>query len=134
MTDDVETPTAGSGDDDPAEFLERFDREFTASDQLAVPLTVPLTVPLVQRAVRRVLRRPVAWWNREWTNERVARVLVTSASLVTTTVIMMLIVHFNPLSPSRDLLLDNTTPTGGDMGAHVWAPAFLRETSSRTSS
>ncbi len=40
---------------------------------------------------------------------------------------MMLIVHFNPLSPSRDLLLDNTTPTGGDMGAHVWAPAFLRD-------
>ena len=26
-----------------------------------------------------------------------------------------------------DLLLANTTPAGGDMGAHVWAPAFLRD-------
>src|SRR3954447_11736998 len=24
-------------------------------------------------------------------------------------------------------LLLNTTPTGGDMGAHVWGPAFLRD-------
>jgi hypothetical protein len=29
------------------------------------------------------------------------------------------------LHPS--LLFANTTPTGGDMGAHVWAPAFLRD-------
>jgi hypothetical protein len=26
-----------------------------------------------------------------------------------------------------DLLLKNTTPAGGDMGAHVWGPAFLRD-------
>lgn len=25
------------------------------------------------------------------------------------------------------LLLENTTPAGGDMGAHVWGPAFLRD-------
>ncbi|HUW01322.1 MAG TPA: 6-pyruvoyl-tetrahydropterin synthase-related protein [Acidimicrobiales bacterium] len=30
-----------------------------------------------------------------------------------------------PLHP--DLLLTNSTPAGGDMGAHVWAPAFLRD-------
>ena len=87
----------------------------------------PIVPTLAHRIGQRIVRRPLAWWNREWTNERVARVLVTSATLVTTTVVMMLIVHFNPLSPSRDLLLDNTTPTGGDMGAHVWAPAFLRD-------
>ena len=166
MTDDVNPPTASSGDDDPTEFADWFDREFAAGDSpdddarddvhrddvigvgpdldgvaegnvLVADVTVDgdaddadfeqLAVPLGQRVVRRVFRRPIGWWNREWTNERVARVLVTSASLVTTTVIMMLIVHFNPLSPSRDLLLDNTTPTGGDMGAHVWAPAFLRD-------
>ena len=96
----------------------------TASDSSVVDPTVPR---LARRIGERIVRRPVAWWNREWNNERVARVLVTSATLVTTTVVMMLIVHFNPLSPSRDLLLDNTTPTGGDMGAHVWAPAFLRD-------
>jgi len=26
-----------------------------------------------------------------------------------------------------DLILRDTTPTGGDMGAHVWGPAFLRD-------
>ena len=26
-----------------------------------------------------------------------------------------------------DLLFSNTTPTGGDMGAHVWGPAYLRD-------
>ena len=32
---------------------------------------------------------------------------------------------FWQLNPS--LLFANTTPSGGDMGAHVWAPAFLRD-------
>src|SRR5258708_29107756 len=32
---------------------------------------------------------------------------------------------FLQLSPS--LLLSRTTPAGGDMGAHVWAPAYLRD-------
>lgn len=80
-----------------------------------------------ERLIARVVRRPLNWWNAPWTNERVARVIVTSTALVATTVVMMMVVHFNPLSPSRDLIFDNTTPTGGDMGAHVWAPAFLRD-------
>ncbi len=46
---------------------------------------------------------------------------------MTTTVIMMMVVHLNPFSPNDDLIFDHTTPTGGDMGAHVWAPAFLRD-------
>ncbi len=104
------------------------DSELMVDDITAADLTAdPASNALATRIGRRIVRRPVAWWNREWTNERVIRVLVTSTALVTTTVIMMLIVHFNPLSPSRDLLLDDTTPTGGDMGAHVWAPAFLRD-------
>ena len=77
--------------------------------------------------MRRVFRRPIAWWNRPWSSQRVVQVLVTSAILVTTTVIMMMVVHLNPLSPSSDLVFDRTTPTGGDMGAHVWAPAYLRD-------
>jgi len=32
---------------------------------------------------------------------------------------------FSQLEPR--LLLSNTTPSGGDMGAHVWGPAFLRD-------
>ncbi len=74
-----------------------------------------------------MLRRPLRWWQRPWTNARVTQVVVTSAALMTTTVIIMFVVHFNPLSSSSDLIFDDTTPTGGDMGAHVWAPAFLRD-------
>ncbi|MEX2626123.1 MAG: hypothetical protein WD225_04525, partial [Ilumatobacteraceae bacterium] len=44
-----------------------------------------------------------------------------------TTAIMMNVVHLNPLLPGRDLVFDDTTPTGGDFGAHVWGPAFLRD-------
>lgn len=32
---------------------------------------------------------------------------------------------FAQLNPS--LIFEDTTPTGGDMGAHVWGPAFLRD-------
>ena len=87
----------------------------------------PVGTPWYTRAGRRIVRRPVAWWRRPWTNERVVRLLVTSTILVTSTVIMMMVVHLNPFSPSRDLVFDDTTPTGGDMGAHVWAPAYLRD-------
>jgi 6-pyruvoyl-tetrahydropterin synthase related domain len=82
---------------------------------------------LVDRVAGRMIRRPLAWWNAPWTNDRVVKLIATSAALTVSTVVIMLIVHFNPISPSRDLILDNTTPTGGDMGAHVWAPAFLRD-------
>ena len=82
---------------------------------------------LAERIVGRLLRRPVAWWNRPWDNDRIVRLVVTSTSLTVTTLVMMWIVHFNPLSPGDDLIFDQTTPTGGDMGAHVWAPAFLRD-------
>ena len=55
------------------------------------------------------------------------RVGVTAFSLIVTTVIMMNVVHFNPLNGGADLVFDDNTPTGGDMGAHVWGPAFLRD-------
>src|SRR4249920_1752277 len=33
-------------------------------------------------------------------------------------------VLFTLLQPSPSLLFSATTPTGGDMGAHVWGPAY----------
>ena len=87
----------------------------------------PAEPSTAQRIARRVLARPLAWWNRPWTTRRVVEVLVTTSILVTMTVVMMMIVHFNPVSAGRDLIFDANTPTGGDMGAHVWAPAFLRD-------
>ncbi|WP_148288705.1 hypothetical protein [Ilumatobacter nonamiensis] len=84
---------------------------------------------LWKRVGARIVRRPVGWWNRPWTNERIVRLLVTSTALTVTTVIIMRVVHFAPFPGlgGQDLILDNNTPTGGDMGAHVWAPAFLRD-------
>lgn len=87
----------------------------------------PTTRGVAQRAVDRVLRRPRRWWRAPWTAERITTVAVTSAALVVTTLVMMSAVHFWPFWPSRDLIFDDTTPTGGDFGAHVWGPAFLRD-------
>ncbi len=88
----------------------------------------PTTPPSrARRALDRATRRPRRWFGEPWTNRRVAQVLFTTSVLVVSTVVLMSILHFNPLSPSRDLLLEDNTPTGGDMGAHVWAPAFLRD-------
>ncbi|TVR26133.1 MAG: hypothetical protein EA389_06645 [Ilumatobacter sp.] len=83
--------------------------------------------PFVRRVGRRIVRRPVAWARADWTNTRIIQVSFTAFALITTTAIMMNVVHFNPLSPSRDLVFADTTPTGGDFGAHVWGPAFLRD-------
>ncbi len=148
MSDDVRDPAVpgdGAGDED---FGVWFDREFDRTVITAAPGVDRDGEPeadsssehddagveaataaggVGSRVVRRVFRRPVAWWRRPWSNQRIVQVLVTSTILVTTTVVMMLVVHLNPLSPSSDLVFDRTTPTGGDMGAHVWAPAFLRD-------
>ena len=62
-----------------------------------------------------------------WPTTRIVQVVFTVFSLAVTTAVMMNVVHLNPLSSTRDLVFDDTTPTGGDMGAHVWGPAFLRD-------
>ena len=80
----------------------------------------------VERAWRRIVRRPTEWAQRPWPNDRIVRYAVTVFSLVVTTVIMFNVVHLSPF-PGKDLVLDNTTPTGGDFGAHVWGPAYLRD-------
>lgn len=40
-------------------------------------------------------------------------------------ILLCVVFIIGPLHPS--LLLSDTTPAGGDMGAHVWAPAYLRD-------
>ena len=56
------------------------------------------------------------WWRR-----RPSAHAIVSAAAVGGAVVFVL----SQLDPS--LLLANTTTTGGDMGAHVWAPAYLRD-------
>ena len=81
---------------------------------------------MAQRIARRIVRRPVEWAMRPWPNERIVQYFVTVLSLVVTTVIVLNVVHLGP-TPGRDLIFDDTTPTGGDFGAHVWGPAYLRD-------
>ncbi len=79
------------------------------------------------RVLRRVVRRPRQWMSSEWDPSRIWKFSFTAFSLAVTTTIVMNVVHFNPLSPAADLIFDNNTPTGGDFGAHVWGPAYLRD-------
>src|SRR5215211_2955436 len=58
--------------------------------------------------------RPPTW--RRPGPEAVATALVVAAGLV------LVLAALHP-----DLLVADTTPAGGDMGAHVWGPAFLRD-------
>jgi hypothetical protein len=80
----------------------------------------------VERVVQRVFRRPTEWATRPWPATRIVQYVVTVFTLTLTTVIMSNVVHLS-IKPSRDLIFDDTTPTGGDFGAHVWGPAFLRD-------
>ena len=52
------------------------------------------------------------------------RQLVTAANVAVVACCCLFVwLHLQP-----HLLLRNTTPSGGDMGAHVWGPAYLRDT------
>ena len=116
----VDTPPAGSPG-----FADPWDHELGDESSAAAP-AVAGERPRVERVGRRIVRRPVEWANRPWTNERIVQYLVTVLSLTTVTVIMTNVVHLS-IDPARDLVFDDTTPTGGDFGAHVWGPAFLRD-------
>jgi len=61
-------------------------------------------------------------WNpfRGWSRERLVQFWVRVVFLGVTTIVAIKVVQ-----PS--LLVRDSTPTGGDMGAHVWAPAYLRD-------
>lgn len=72
------------------------------------------------RAARRVVRRPAAWLAAPWTNARIIRLVVAVVVVGGSTWAAMKVVQ-------PTLVLSNNTPTGGDMGAHVMGPAFLRD-------
>jgi hypothetical protein len=141
---------AGAIDPEGDDFVAQFDREFGPAAATAViddappaPADVdagdvdatppaPEPVPgeprrsLPARVGMRIIRRPYEWLRRPWPDDRVVRLAVTVSTLVVTTFIMMRVVHFRPIL-GDDLIFDDVTPTGGDMGSHVWAPAYLRD-------
>ena len=72
------------------------------------------------RSARRILRRPLNWIDAPWTLERTIKTLTAFSFLVATAIITLNVVHW-------DLITTSNTPTGGDMGAHVMGPAYLRD-------
>jgi len=76
--------------------------------------------PLRERIASRIVRRPRNWLDAPWTNERIARYLTALIIVGGSTFAVLKVVHLN-------LVFENNTPTGGDMGAHVMAPAYLRD-------
>ncbi len=72
------------------------------------------------RVRRRLTGVVTGWLDRPWTTERIVRLVVAWALVGGATFIVFQIAH-----PA--LLFENNTPTGGDMGAHVWGPAYLRD-------
>src|SRR4026207_1826770 len=76
--------------------------------------------PLRERIASRIVRRPRNWLDAPWTNERIARYLTALIIVGGSTFSVLKVVHLN-------LVFENNTPTGGDMGAHVMAPAYLRD-------
>jgi len=97
-----------------------------------VPVITPRPLPgLPARVARRVVRRPADWIRRPWPTERIVQLALTACTLVVTTWVMFRVVHLNPFEwagvGGSDLVFDPTTPAGGDLGAHVWAPAYLRD-------
>lgn len=138
MTDDLDTPLRDADpadviDDDPDRALVTTDPGAAYDDDADDAPFADATqresaaVPVATLVWQRVMRRPLAWAARPWPSDRIIRYVFTVVTLSITTVIMMKVVHFNPFVPNTDLIFDDTTPTGGDFGAHVWGPAFMRD-------
>jgi hypothetical protein len=68
----------------------------------------------------RVFRRPRRWLEAPWPTVRIVRLVVTVLLVGGSTWAAIQSIH-----PA--LVFSNNTPTGGDMGAHVMGPAFLRD-------
>lgn len=76
----------------------------------------PTEPPRASRRVASVFKRcsDLEWWSAHWERVVALAIVVACCGFV-----------FWQLRP--DLVFLDTTPSGGDMGAHVWFPAFLRD-------
>jgi hypothetical protein len=70
---------------------------------------------------------PPRWWQARWWQDLTPERTIFLIQWATTVVLVggCTLVVFRTMHPS--LLFTNSTPTGGDMGAHVLGPAFLRD-------
>jgi hypothetical protein len=90
-------------------------------DELPEPSTAaPAGPSMGRRVTARILRRPSNWLNAPWPAERIAQYLTALIVVGGATFAVLQVIHL-------DLVFTNNTPTGGDMGAHIMAPAYLRD-------
>ena len=106
-TGDAETPSVGG-----ATAVE------IAPDELRPPRPSFATYP--KRALLRIARRPRRWVEAPWPASRVVRVVTAIVIVGGATLAAIQAIH-------PELVFRNNTPAGGDMGAHVMGPAFLRD-------
>ncbi|MEK7424096.1 MAG: 6-pyruvoyl-tetrahydropterin synthase-related protein [Actinomycetota bacterium] len=85
-----------------------------------VAIVEPMSTSPTSRVLERIVRRPRRWLEAPWPAERIVRWVITVLLVGGSTLAAVQVVH-----PS--LVFSNNTPTGGDMGAHVMGPAFLRD-------
>jgi len=93
------------------------------SDEVTEPAAAPVVGSGGDEAVDPAGLPPLRRWARIWQGkDPYARAAVVVDALVVTAAAVFVLVQ---LAPS--LLALDTTPAGGDMGAHVWGPAYLRD-------
>ncbi len=92
-------------------------------DRIDEPVDEPTEMPVPSTGSRiwqRIIRRPMNWLNAPWPAERIAQYLTALVVVGGCVFAVLQVAHL-------DLVLENNTPTGGDMGAHVMGPAYLRD-------
>ena len=112
--DDLPVIVADTDVPDPVEGVD----ELPADNDEAAP--APSAAGRLERIGRRIVRRPANWINSPWPVERIVQYLTALIVVGGCTVAMLQVIHLG-------LGFENNTPTGGDMGAHVMAPAYLRD-------
>jgi hypothetical protein len=92
-------------------------------DRIDDPVDEPTEMPVPSTGARiwqRIIRRPMNWLNAPWPAERIAQYLTALVVVGGCVFAVLQVAHL-------DLVFENNTPTGGDMGAHVMGPAYLRD-------
>jgi len=79
----------------------------------------PDLIPDLDEAALPPLRR---WWRSYSSRDAWGQAAVVLEAVVLAGCVLFVLAQLGP-----SLLLNTTTPTGGDMGAHVWGPAYLRD-------
>ncbi|MEN9644825.1 MAG: hypothetical protein RL238_1494 [Actinomycetota bacterium] len=92
-------------------------------DLVDEPVDEPHEMPVPSTGSRiwqRIIRRPMNWLNAPWPAERIAQYLTALVVVGGCIFAVLQVAHL-------DLVFADNTPTGGDMGAHVMGPAYLRD-------